>query len=210
MKKPKIDEDIQLEGQMSIFDFPVLIPQDENTVEELPKEEPIFAMPEPITVAETVEPQKHEKVEYGYRGCAGCEWFAVKEGKCKWAVDDSRYKHTEINYSYPKCGGHTGFMPDIWHIPHMCGNCKWSNMFAYRSTNEYVKDGVLHRDGYKPIEEPNIYCLCHKGCKNRRTEYKDLEWEDFGVGHWHRQHEWDTCDNWELDPCFKKYLTDRE
>lgn len=86
----------------------------------------------------------------------------------------------------------------------MCGNCKWANQFEYEIKPEY-EDSVKKHNGYTkqsaedPLEEPNIYCTHRDGSLNRRTAYKDIEQAGFGVGHWNRQHEWDTCDRWELD-----------
>lgn len=142
-----------------------------------------------------------EKISYGYRGCKGCRWYRSEEGRCSWAMTRDTYAK-KVNYMYPDCGGHS-FEPDEYVIPRMCSNCKYGNQFEYETKPEYAESLKRH-NGYTrqaaddPLEEPNIYCDCHKGSLNRRTEYKDLEWANFGVGHWHRQHEWDTCDNWEL------------
>ena len=136
-------------------------------------------------LAEEVKP-----IEYGSRGCKVCHWhnktvgpYGKKQDGCYW---NEKY-WTEIIgvLAYPTCGN---FEPDAAKVPGMCANCKYSNQFHFTHKNEYTND---------PVEEPNIYCTHPDGSLNRRTAYKDREQEGFGVGHWHRQHEWDTCDRWQ-------------
>lgn len=73
------------------------------------------------------------------------------------------------------------------------------NMFEYKSEYEGVKGF------HNPIEEPNIYCTHEEGSLNRRTAYKDREQKGFGCNTYDRQHEFDTCDRWELGHGFGGY-----
>lgn len=134
---------------------------------------------------------------YGQRGCDYCLWWDNEANKCQWGVYDSQHKHEDINYSYPSCEGHASFLPSARKIPKMCANCKYSNVFIYQG-----------EDIHNPIDEPNIYCTHDEGSLNRRTAYKDLEQVNFGVGLWNRQHEYDTCDRWELDRELYRELED--
>ena len=96
------------------------------------------------------------------------------------------------------------FKPSEYIIPGMCANCRYSNQFEYETKPEYADElkkhnGYTTRAANDPVEEPNIYCDHKDGSLNRRTEYKDCEEPGFGIGHWHKQHEWDTCDRWRPD-----------
>ena len=130
-------------------------------------------------------------VEYGDKGCRCCWWFVNNE--CHW----KSYKHIKIT-TYPEC---ERFEPSPYKVPKMCASCEYSNQFVYKIKPEY-QESVSRHNGYTeqaacdPVEEPNIYCTCSEGSLNRRTEYKDFEWSGFGIGHWDRQHEWDTCDHY--------------
>lgn len=174
----------------------------------------IFDYQKNIETSDEVNPdinpkQKETPKEFSdYIGwCEYCYW-GTDEETCHWSVNCKDKHHKAV---LCECdANHSFWKPNCWKIPHLCGNCKHSNMFAYRSTNEYVKDGVLHKDGYFPIEEPNIYCLRNGGSVNRTRPYEEFCTENFGVGHWHRQREWDTCDAWELDSCYHKYLKEEK
>jgi hypothetical protein len=140
-----------------------------------------------------------KKTEYGSRGCKACFWFGKKAEGCYW--NDRYFVKNFGILTYPSC---ERFEPDPATIPRMCRSCKWSNQFKYEKKTEYAEELKKH-NGYTrtaaddPVEEPNIYCEHPDGSLNRRTEYKDCEQEGFGVGHWDRQHEWDTCDRWVED-----------
>lgn len=144
-----------------------------------------------------------EDITYGHRGCRSCCWYRSDVGRCQWAIIKDR-PNMRVDYSYPSCEGFCLYQPSEYKVPQMCGNCKWANQFEYDIKPEY-EESVKRNNGYTiesaddPLEEPNIYCTHRDGSLNRRTEYKDIEQAGFGVGHWHRQHEWDTCDRWELD-----------
>ena len=137
--------------------------------------------------------------EYGERGCHVCTWYGHmgQEGCCwndEYWQKDSFFKRQE----YPDCR----FMPSSSRGMPMCDNCEHCNNFIYQIKPEYLKDvanGKRIKAMYDPLEEPNIYCDHHLGSLNRRTAYKDLEQAGFGVGHYHRQHEWDICDRWEAE-----------
>ena len=142
------------------------------------------------------EPEK--PIEYGDRGCRVCQWWNHDnvEG-CFW--NDPYYLKDKFHERqiYPDCK----FMPDDLKGLPMCANCEYANNFVHQDKPEYQNN---HRDShrksmYDPLEEPNIYCTHRQGSLNRRTAYKDLEQKNFGVGHWHRQHEWDICDRWEKE-----------
>lgn len=195
--------DDQFKGQMSIDDW-FKIP--EATID--------FSSPDPgAKVYETpaaeemkmqlvdLEPEAAVPIEYGTRSCEVCAW-RTKENKCHWAHYERRGNKPEPVYRYPECDGYGSFMPSHYMVPGMCASCKWSNSFHYETKPEYEeyqnRTGKRHREAFHdPVEEPNIYCTHPEGSLNRRTAYKDIEWEGFGACHWDRQHEWDTCDRWE-------------
>lgn len=133
--------------------------------------------------------------QYGERGCQVCEWWDhdTKTKGCSW--NDAYYRKDKdfVLNEYPTCGR---FMPDSYKIKGMCGNCEHCNNFVFQRKPEYEgKNRSLANND--PVDEPNIYCTHPKGSLNRHTAYKDLEQKKFGVGLYHRQHEWDTCDRWE-------------
>lgn len=134
-------------------------------------------------------------IEYGSRGCQACAWY--KNEACEW--NDKYWRGKNGLKVYPTCGD---FLPDESKIPGMCHSCKWSNCFHYEMKEEYKKHCRWPGDSPPgafddPVEEPNIYCVHPEGSLNRSTAYKDCEQAGFGTGHWHRQHEWDTCDRWQ-------------
>ena len=184
-----------LRGQMTIDEWlsPKVTP--EQTA-------PAYEVPE-AAVEETAE--ESEEIVYGTRSCAACIWI-TKDKTCKWAETEhwrNRNKPMPV-YKYPHCDGFGSFEPSNYKVPQMCANCKWSSQFHYEKKPEYIeyeaRTGKRHRDEFRdPLEEPNIYCTHPEGSLNRRTAYKDVEWPEFGVGHWDRQHEWDTCDRWEIE-----------
>lgn len=119
----------------------------------------------------------------GYVGkCEFCDW-GTDERTCQWSVKN------ESRYSYKHCENGSFWKPDALSIPKLCGSCKYANSFVYEG-----------EDIYHPIEEPNIYCTREDGSVNRQRPFINFCQEGFGVGYWHRQHEWDTCDAWELNP----------
>jgi len=152
-------------------------------------------------LAEEIKP-----IEYGSRGCKACQWYQCDNGPngrkslgCSW--NDKYWRKIDGVKVYPTC---EMFMPVESKVPGMCANCKWANQFKYEMKEEYKQRCRWPGDSPKgamddPVEEPNIYCTHPKGSLNRRTAYKDCEQAGFGVGHWHRQHGWDTCDRWEED-----------
>lgn len=151
-------------------------------------------MDKQITIDEWMASQKKEP-EYGDRGCQVCLWYNNRKDipGCYWNDQYWIKDGFMTMQSYPDCR----FMPDDSKGLHMCANCEHANCFIYQVKPEY-KDN--HRRAmYDPVEEPNIYCDHYEGSLNRHTAYKDLEETNFGVGHWHRQHEWDTCDRWEAE-----------
>ena len=130
--------------------------------------------------------------EYGERGCHVCGWWHhMKAPGCYW--NDDYYLRAGYKYcEYPDCGK---FLPDSTKGMPMCDNCEHCNNFIFEDKPENV--GNHKKSMYDPLEEPNIYCNHPDGSLNRRTAYKDREQKNFGVGHYHRQHEWDICDRWE-------------
>lgn len=148
-------------------------------------------MDEQITLEEWMASKKPP--EYGDRGCRVCYWYNNRKDikGCYWN-DPYWYRDGFMTKQiYPNCK----FMPDSSKGLHMCSNCEHSNQFEYQEKPEYK--GNHTKAMYDPVEEPNIYCDHCDGSLNRYTAYKDLEEHNFGVGRWHRQHEWDTCDRWE-------------
>ena len=144
-----------------------------------------------VTLNEYLSEQKPpEPIKYGDRGCRVCVWYNHDKNVpgCCWN-DEYWLKGGFERQIYPDCK----FMPDSCKGIPCCDNCEHSNCFIYEE-----KPGMKHKDAmYDPVEEPNIYCDHRDGSLNRHTAYKDLEQANFGVGHWHRQHEWDICDRWE-------------
>ena len=139
----------------------------------------------------TLQPPK-----YGDRGCTLCWWYDRKKQCCQW--DDIEYFSKTV-HTYPSC---EHFEPSERCVPGMCASCKYSNRFKYEIKEEYIprlKNGYSRESADDPLEEPNIYCTHPDGSLNRHTAYKDLEWPGFGVGHWDRQHEWDTCERYKED-----------
>ena len=197
--------DDQLKGQMSIDDW-FNVP--EATID--------FSSPDPeAKVYETpaaeemkmqlvnFEPETAGPIEYGTRSCEACAWRS-KEYGCKWAEYHRRPGREAPVFKYPNCDGYGHFMPCQYKVPAMCASCRWGNCFHYETKPEYLeyqkRTGRPHKLSFRdPVEEPNIYCTHPEGSLNRRTAYKDIEWQGFGACHWDRQHEWDTCDRWEPD-----------
>lgn len=117
--------------------------------------------------------------------CEFCDW-GVDEITCQWSnKNPSRHK-----YGGCECG--SKWMPDVWKIPKLCGGCRWHNDFHYQG------EDIDH-----PIEEPNIYCTRPGGSINRIKPYQEFEEAGFGVGTWHRQHEFDSCEGWEASEYFE-------
>lgn len=133
--------------------------------------------------------------EYGERGCQACEWWDNRSDikGCYWNDEYWQKNSFMGRQEYPNCK----FMPDSYKVLRMCGNCEYCNTFEYQEKPEHKNDHL--KAMYDPLEEPNIYCTHPEGSLNRHTAYKDLEQANFGVGHYHRQHEWDTCDRWEAE-----------
>lgn len=129
-------------------------------------------------------PYKWSKNNIEYK-CITCAWnksldpITNKIG-CIW----SRYYPEEKKYQKDGC--------DRWRPEERqfkcCATCKYCNSF------EYEGDDINN-----PIDEPNIYCTHKDGSKNRYCRWPEKVQKRFGVGLYHRQHEYDLCDNWELD-----------
>lgn len=182
-----------LRGQMTIDEWlsPRVTPEQTAPAYEVPE----AAVEEPA--------EESEEIVYGTRSCAACIW-RTKDKTCKWAEHERRPGKPAPVYTYPSCEGYGSFEPCMYKVPQMCANCKWSSCFHYETKPEYIDykklTGKVHRDAFRdPVEEPNIYCEHPEGSLNRRTAYKDVEWPGFGACHWDRQHEWDTCDRWEIE-----------
>lgn len=116
---------------------------------------------------------------------------------CAWAHEKA----------YLACHNKSQWQPNERAIPQLCGNCKYGNQFEYQTKPEYLEEekrhnGYLRRAADDPVEEPNIYCTRTGGSVNRRAPFEKSTEPGFGIGHWDRQHEWDTCDAWELDTEF--------
>lgn len=124
-------------------------------------------------------------IKYGDRGCRVCQWYV--DDRCRWSGGKL------YGDKYPDCI----FIPDEYTVPNMCANCEYANQFHYEVKEEYIptlKNGYSRKAADDPKETPDIYCTHPEGSLNRRTAYKDREESGFGVGHWNRQHEFDTCD----------------
>lgn len=155
---------------------------------------------EQITLEDYIKsiPASEKPIEYGVRGCKVCVWYNNRKDMpgCYWNDEYWGRNGFMPKQIYPDCK----FMPNsnIAEL-HMCGSCEHCNQFIFEDKPEYLPSSPKnhHKSMYDPLEEPNIYCDHRDGSLNRRTAYKDLEQANFGVGHYHRQHEWDTCDRWE-------------
>lgn len=166
-------------------------------------------MDEQISINDFLREQ--EPIKYGERSCRACFWWRSEPGRCYWAISRDRPNKPRKDFFYPSCeDGGSHFEPSEYKIPKMCGNCKYCNEFVYQKKPEYAEElkqhnGYTRRAADDPVEEPNIYCTHPEGSLNRRTEYKDREWPGFGIGHYHRQHQWDTCDRWKLADDYRDF-----
>ena len=127
--------------------------------------------------------------------CEYCMW-GDDEKTCIWSFTN------EDSYSYKQCHSRNLWRPDELKIPRLCGSCKYANCFRYESKPEY-KDSV--KAAYDPVETPNIYCIKKGGSVNRSQPFLEYYTHNFGVGHWDRQHELDTCDAYEIKDIWEKY-----
>jgi len=118
--------------------------------------------------------------------CEYCGWGQNKY-TCQWSTDNPN------KYSYKHCKDGSFWQPDAWKIPGLCGGCKYHNSF------HYMGEDIDH-----PIEEPNIYCTRDEGSQNRQKPFERFEQPGFGVGTWHRQHEWDVCEAWQPSEYFSQ------
>lgn len=139
-------------------------------------------------------------VEYGTISCKVCHWMRYGHDQCHWR--DKHY-HESIKPEDPEHCEH--FMPSEYLVPGMCASCKYSSSFEYEVKEEYIprmKNGYSRESADDPIEDENIYCTHPEGSLNRRCSYTKYQWPGFGIGHWHRQHEYDTCDRYRKDKEF--------
>lgn len=169
----------ECEGQTDIFDF--LNP------------DPVAMDPDPAA-GQTDPPQCF--ADYIGR-CEYCYWGNDPES-CTWS---DRYQGRLRNKAF-QCINRSNWMPCIYKIPKLCGNCEHSNPFRYQVKDKYkpmLKNGYYHDAACDPVEEPNIYCTYEDGSLNRSQPFAKFCHDGFGIGSWDRQHEFDTCDNWELD-----------
>ena len=126
-----------------------------------------------LNLWDMVYQNESKSVEYGDAGCRACTWKGEKD--CNW-------KNSNLMGSeYPNCP----FLPCEFKVPRMCANCTYGNQFVHEGSSK------------NPLETPNIYCTHPDGPLNRHSAYEDRKQKGFGVGTWHRQHEFDTCDRWE-------------
>lgn len=83
---------------------------------------------------------------------------------------------------------HTCWMPNV-ELMKVCGSCEHSNSFLYSGDVDH------------PEEDNDLYCdLWHfhnRHPENRRQLFEGKRRKNFGLGIYHRQHEYDTCDCWE-------------
>lgn len=194
--KIKPNEDEQIEGQMSIFDFQECIPQEETTKQ-----------------CECNIPQTFS--EYVGR-CEYCYWGKDEE-TCHWSIN---YKDKCGKANLYECDEkHSFWKPNAWKIPRLCGNCRYSNCFHYEVEEPYkalfIEKGYTKEGADHPVEDSKIYCTRREdhedsGGVNRSRPYESFCNNGFGVGHWHRQREWDTCDAWELDTEWHKELKEQK
>jgi hypothetical protein len=163
----------QIKGQITLFDA-----QETETKIQEGKQAPEIAKEKP----------KEEPgcfAEYIGR-CNYCYW-GQDENTCPWSDKN------QSRYAYGGCHDKSRWQPHAQKIKGLCGGCKHSNDFHY------------HGDFHNPDETPDIYCTRKEdeenpGPINRKKPFAEFEDPGFGIGTWHRQHEWDTCDAWEPDP----------
>lgn len=178
----------QIQGQMSIFDR-IEAPQ-KAAGDALKKKK---------------DPPQEQKPPEEFKDYIGrCEY-------CCWGEDESSCDYSEKNpKAYYKgelaCKNKGHWRPNTWKIPKLCANCKHSNQFVYVIKPEYAPvNGKYNKKAIEdPVEEPNIYCTKWKGSVNRKKAFPQYETPGFGVGRYHRQHEYDTCDAWEPDDIMMK------
>lgn len=125
-----------------------------------------------------------EKLIEGH--CNTCCW-ANKNNKCN-----------KLIYDYDKAD----------RLKHEAGNCDdWKPntlLFKCCHTCDYCNDFEYQGEDIKhPVDEPNIYCTHSEGSLNRYCRWPQHVQPNFGVGLYHRQHEYDLCDRWKLDRVWK-------
>lgn len=178
----------QIQGQMSIFDR-IEAPQKAAAPDQEQEKDP---------VREREAPKEFK--DYIGR-CEFCMW-AQSEETCDWSdKNPKQYYKGEL-----ACKNKDRWKPADSRIPRLCANCEHSNPFVYQIKPENApKNGKYSsKAADDPIEEPNIYCTKWMGSVNRSKPFQQFENPGFGVGHYHQQHEWDTCDVWEPDEQMRK------
>lgn len=135
--------------------------------------------------------------------CEYCEWGKDEE-TCTW-TDKYWEKAGEEFRENTMCINKSRWRPSGNKIPRLCGSCEHSNCFIYDTKPEYQEkinkswNHYCSKAAYDPLETPNIYCDREGGSVNRQQPFLDYYEHNFGVGHWNRQHELDTCDAWEKE-----------
>ena len=178
----------QIKGQMSIFD----------NIKPLKK----AAGPDPGEEKDPLKDREPPKCFKDYIGrCEYCMWGESEE-TCDYSEKNPKAYYT----GEFACKNKEKWKPSSWRIPRLCSNCEHSNPFVYQIKPEYApKNGRYNKMAAEdPVEEPNIYCTKWMGSVNRSKPFQEFENPGFGVGRYHQQHEWDTCDAWEPDEQMRK------
>jgi len=123
--------------------------------------------------------------------CFYCAWFnrlgnglkKQQEG-CFWQIEFPNHLDQE------QLESHSCWLPNPKTMK-VCASCKHTNPFCY--------DG---EDMHNPVINNDLYCelsdFHNKTPINRRELFVEYRCKkEFGVGFYHRNHEYDTCDCWE-------------
>lgn len=134
-------------------------------------------------------PKKLEDEEKAGK-CEYCAWWNKSDGLretqgCMWM------QHYPGHLDEDDLKNHSCWMPQTKGMK-VCATCKHSNDFIYEG-----------EDMYHPVENNDLYCdledFYGKTPINRRELFQKYRTRNFGVGYYHRQHEYDTCDLWEKE-----------
>lgn len=203
-----------MDGQMSIFDYPEYLPGEKTEQIEEPRKQvlniaAVQAEDSPaeeyfkLTAKTTYWQDSQGKESEWYKkenlpdeekagNCIFCAWYNHKfdyvrnrtaEG-CFWQQEFPNHLDQE------EIKTHSCWLPNDKTMK-VCASCRHTNMFCY--------DGD---DIHNPEINNDLYCelsdFHNKTPINRRELFKEYRCtKEFGVGFYHRNHEFDTCDCWE-------------
>lgn len=193
-----------MDGQMSIFDYPEFLPQEKQSVKTYSypcdscakceglnrncNTDPIKTSCNEFVNKNNVVPDAPTSDEDKARKCEYCAWwnntnaYGLIEG-CFWQKEYPGHLDPE------ELKTHSCWLPNTTTMK-VCATCEHCNSFLY--------DG---EDVHNPVINNDLYCSLsrfHNSTPiNRRELFKEFRVKkEFGVGFYHRNHEYDTCDCW--------------